>query len=204
MYGALVVFDGVPPKPLSERYAGSERPGVFFGYGHGVGHRIGRDDVGLRNFKCERHRNAAAAGAQIQNLRRVCGDDERLFDQDFRIGAGDEHRIGDVKPTAVELLPSRKVRERNARVPQVDKRAEFQKRFGLDDFVVVRNEKFARFAEHVSEERQRFEPADDEGRLLQGLADDLRFRVRGRHVRLSLNDRAGRADRPDAESPGPR
>ena len=86
--------------------------------------RIGGDDRDGGSLVRDRHRHAAAAGADVGDVRRRVARNlgERQFDEQLRLRTGDQHRGRHLEPESPEFFVPDDVRERFVRHAAIDER----------------------------------------------------------------------------------
>jgi len=169
---------GIPPEAFGKGNGSVERLGIslrdFKGVRGGVGRRYGRP----REFQRQGGGNAAASGAEVDDPGFGRRHKERLLDQDFGVGAGNEHRVRHMEVAPVELLASGEVGDRGAGGAHGNEEVEAHDLLFGNFLFVVRDQILARAPRHEAEQNHRFKASDHRARLGELSPDgrsDLRF-----------------------------
>ena len=127
------------------------------GDGQGGGGDVGGDDPGVRELARQRDREAAAAGADVDDRAHAGAVPAALadgLDDELGLGARDEHVGGDVEVESPELAMAGDERDRLARGAPLDERREAHADVGRHRIAAVGDEPRAIPAERVP--RQHF------------------------------------------------
>src|SRR5207253_2543337 len=119
---------------------------------------IARENLGVRNFQRQSHRDAARTGTDIQNPWSWRLQLEDRFDKMLGFGAGNQDIASDAKVAAIEFLAPQDVLKRHAVDAVVKKVFERLRFFISENAFVMRVQIFAFDRETVSEQQLRGQP----------------------------------------------